>query len=1009
MIPIKLKAKGFLTFKNEIEINFEDVYGEGIFLISGPTGSGKTSIFDAITYALYDKVSSKERNETKKIKSDFLQETDEMFVELEFRANDKNYKITRIRKGKTTEKDILENLTDSEENSLTKKRDIEQKIKDIIGLEYDQFTKIIMLPQGEFRNFLVAPQQEKTKILTTIFGTDKYSEVIKKLREEAALKENEIKQQKESIKKEFSKYDFLMDLANADEQYEKLQDRTQLLIEEIKRTKETIAKLDLEIKIKDDEIKSVEKNNQEIQKVKKLEEQLDSLESRKDEFEKLRKEIELLQEVSNNEILFDNYNQAKEGLNKTTEDKVVTEERLLDSNEKFEEYKSRKLLLPELEVKRENLNSQNNKLNEEIENIKTSDLLKKNLETLFKQRELIQEKEKELDRLRVEKEEKGEVSRSIQKELNNLMSKSSYLIEQRSNLKNELEKLESTIKLKKDLDDENSKLNQISSLLVEGETQLIKQREVFTKLEQEYQKQGLALYIDSVREGEPCPLCGSIHHPDVFKQERVISESEFTKAKQELEKLNTEVLRLTERKNNVSENKEKLEKQLSQNIEQSNLELSNIENIFKEKESELQRVKAEEELIKERKIRYEKEDKSNTDRLNEIKTNIESIKTTLDDKDLVNKEITEKETQINLISSKLTGNSEEAIKEMLLKNQAEISRIQLETKETNEGYDKYLESKTTLTQKLENLKEHEKKYTDTEAVLREKLDKILVSLGLDENGFKGKIKEIIKKDEYINQVKKYESDLKNVEIELKVKKDQLETTEIQDLTDYISNFNKLNEEKKLIEKQAEEYKKSETLYSESLRTIEKENESIASKKGPYEVLKNLSDAADKGVDFNTYVLTYFLDGVLENANNKLKSMTNGRYQLVRKEEKKGNNKNFGLELLIYDSFTDKSREVASLSGGESFKASLALALGLSEYIQERKGIRNLETIFIDEGFGTLDPESLDQALEILLELKSNGRKVGIISHVEELKTRIPSKILLSNQGMEGSSIKVVHD
>ena len=177
----------------------------------------------------------------------------------------------------------------------------------------------------------------------------------------------------------------------------------------------------------------------------------------------------------------------------------------------------------------------------------------------------------------------------------------------------------------------------------------------------------------------------------------------------------------------------------------------------------------------------------------------------------------------------------------------------------------------------------------------------------------------------------------------------------------------------------------------------------------YILVKRLSDMArgitGNRVSFERYVLSHFFDKILTKANHKLAKMTNQRFQLQRKEEKSKGNQTSGLDISVYDRNTSKTRDVQTLSGGETFKASLSLALGLAEVIKENSGGIELDTMFIDEGFGTLDQESLDQAIEVLMNLNQEGRIVGLISHVGELKNVIESVIEIG-VNHTGSYVKV---
>jgi exonuclease SbcC len=216
---------------------------------------------------------------------------------------------------------------------------------------------------------------------------------------------------------------------------------------------------------------------------------------------------------------------------------------------------------------------------------------------------------------------------------------------------------------------------------------------------------------------------------------------------------------------------------------------------------------------------------------------------------------------------------------------------------------------------------------------------------------------------------------------------------LQELTELID---KITQEIKDIDDQKSDlsFKKKEN--EQILETIYFLNKEMKQFEEQYKMIGNLADIS-KGnnnlrITFERYVLGSFLDDILREANGRLLKMTSGRFQLLRKMDKSKGNTQSGLELLVVDSYTGQERHVKTLSGGESFKASLSLALGLADVVQNYAGGVSLETMFIDEGFGTLDPESLDQAIEALIDIQSSGRLVGIISHVPELKERIDVRL-----------------
>ena len=247
------------------------------------------------------------------------------------------------------------------------------------------------------------------------------------------------------------------------------------------------------------------------------------------------------------------------------------------------------------------------------------------------------------------------------------------------------------------------------------------------------------------------------------------------------------------------------------------------------------------------------------------------------------------------------------------------------------------------------------------------------------------------------QVKAYEQELQGVQSQLIALEQSLKDLAPVELSRIEELIRHLSDQKELLQKEMNAKDLIKAHNKDVLESIQRQYRLIQKREEEYRVIGELADLANGKsggkMSFETYVLSSYFDDVLEAANSRLEKMTARRYYLLRREEVKGGGRK-GLDLDVYDSHTCKKRPVNTLSGGESFKASLALALGLSDTVQQNSGGIQLDTMFIDEGFGTLDSESLDQAIDILMELQDYGRLIGVISHVNELKERIPAKLVV---------------
>ncbi|MBD7910857.1 MULTISPECIES: AAA family ATPase [Clostridium] len=1024
MRPLKLIISAFGPYAKEEVIDFQLLNGKNIFLITGSTGAGKTTIFDAISYALFGEASGSAR-ENDSLRSDFSAADRLTFVELDFELRGQKYHIRRIPQqlkpkvkgeGFTTQSSEAE-LILPDGKVKTGNNNVSNKINELLGINKEQFKQIVMLPQGEFKKLLLADSKEREIIFRKIFGTYTYEKIQTLLYDRARIIYKELESSKERVKAYVKnvRCEEKIDVGDYVEFDAIIQILEKLIKESKAKYDETQKRLN-RVKKEIDRFSEEKINGQNINKL------IEEKNNTKATLEKMTNEKEFIKEK---EILWDKLNRAREITyieeellkqinNKEIKitDNIECNNAIIDIKEKLDEAKNSLKVEENREEERSKLSEQINSLSEKrpkiiefdnkINNINDLSIkLKKNIELTKKEKESI-------EFLKIEKKEKE----NLIKEISEFEKRKIILekdIEENNKKIQEVRDLYKGITKFKEL---NKIHEELSVKFLSKEQVYIEKKKEFEEKEELYMKEQAGILAMKLVDESPCPVCGSVKHPNPAKRlnnvptedeleaskkifefhQKEYNESllELTKIRSSADNLLDEVINkklynlseviecsksfneYTEEKvlvsgksigNKINELKEEVEainKEISKK-ESINFRLVKIDEELKVKEKLLEDInsehttiygslKGEEETLKSLESDLPKDIKSITeldDRINKLKDKLnkynEQLKLALESVNKYNNELTSKETKAKGI--------EKIIKE--LEEEIQTKKSLLEEKIQTCGFNNYEDYKsiTNLIGKEEVLKSEINKFNEEFKSIRDKF------IELQDKTKDMEVIDINEIEESIKKLRLIENDVYN------------EEKEIYSIT--TNNSNVLKEIKEIKYK----FEDRESRY----KTIGELATLASGKKSPY-------------VTFERFVLASYFQEIIDAANLRLSKMTGDRFALKRKEDKGKGSYQQGLELEVYDNYTGKCRHVKTLSGGESFKASLSLALGLSDVVQTNAGGISLDTIFIDEGFGTLDSESLDNAINSLIELQRGGRLVGIISHVPELKERIESKL-----------------
>lgn len=950
MRPEKLTISAFGPYADRTEIDFSRLGDSGLYLITGDTGAGKTTIFDAITFALYGQASGQVRDSAM-FRSKYADTATETFVELVFSYQGKKYQVFRSPEymapkkrgtGLTLRKAEAQLIYPDERQPVTKARDVTRAIEELLGLDYEQFTQIAMIAQGDFQKLLLAGTVQRGEIFRQIFHTGIYQQVQLKLKDAARSRYKEYDEMRRSIAQYLDGV--------------KLRQREGTEAEEFA----------------------------ELKKGKfegKLERSLEILKSFIDQGEK--RESELLKQ----EQELDQKIRTMENMLHLSAQKQNLEQKRNLARKQLEQ------LLPDLE-----------KASGEAEKYKDADqkcealgLLIREKQEQLKKYQVLEQLKKELDEIRMQlkkcragQEANIRQEQQLHKDMEQLKKERSLLENSQLDLQKAITEKEKRTQRKSELNGLETGIREFKSLYEATKEQQKKYQAAYEKAQQqsEYYQQIFHSFLDAqagilaqeLKENEPCPVCGSLSHPHprMISKGRTVTQEILDNEKIKLDKLekisadqSLEAGKLKERSNAswkqiVSGAEELLEEfqEFRKEAKNGNGQAGDFRTVWKQMILMINREKEQcENLLTEsdRKIREAEENTKRKKKVEKLLENLEKEKDMLQEKkNSCDREQTGLTTKA-FENEKQQKNAAEEIRQAHPEAGKEV--LEKEIREKQQEYIDLKENSRKMKETLERFQAEKARITSTIKTLEEQQKEI------------GEIREDEIREQYT------ESTMQKTEL-------------------------------------AEKRKELFSIQSGNLeifRKVQKRKEEMTKAEAEYVWMKNLSDTANGNlngkakIELETYIQMAYFDRILRRANVRLMTMSSGQYELKRQEQSENRKEKAGLDLNVIDHYNGTERSVKTLSGGESFQASLSLALGLSDEIQASAGGIRLDSMFVDEGFGSLDEESLSQAVKALSSLADGHRMVGIISHVAELKDRIENKIIVTKQcsgkGV-GSSIQI---
>jgi len=1027
MKPIYLKLSAFGPFAEEVEIPFHKLGGEGLVLISGDTGAGKTTIFDGLCFALFGETSGSNRG-VDSVRSDFSKNEKKTMAELIFSHKQKEYRIERNpayqrlkKNGQGMTMEVADaNLYCEEILISSGYQQVKKVIEDLLGIDVRQFKQIAMIAQGEFLKLLYADSLERSGIFRKVFHTDIYAHFQTKLKEkekESRIQfEDSTKRLIEHLKQMIDDDDFVNLQYRADKIIENASQRLELLQNEIDQFKQQERRLSDKISVLSQKIIRLEEQEKTKNSIVEIQSELLEMEGQKQAY------IEEKERLESARISLEQAYPLEQDVQKVKHDLQEQAALLSEQEEALEEVKK---ILIQHTVFKENLMAEQKKFELEREEF----FRIKQLWPLFEKEEALREDIGKLERDKASQEDALRILSENTDEKKQVLQVLQGRLDERRNMEREHILLQASFM---ELESKEKRFVKAKMLVKEllsldEEVQIMRkdylEREAAWKImnqsaeeaERAFFREQAGILAQRLTDGQACPVCGSAEHPNrAIASKHAPTEAQVNKKRQMSEEARKHLSQLAENGKALRERRIILSETLAAEKEELQLNDQDFEQeFFKLQQMAANRKEALEALAREIESLecMEKSISENQMELGILETNKSSHEGLLSG---INQDIQRLTGERRSFEKQLNHQSREQVAKRAQELESQINDYIRRTEVFAEKEQRDRTEKAQLEALASEGKKREKQLKQKYQLALDQFEKRFAELGFkDFADYQSSLPEnrsILEADEQNNQ--SYFQKMQQLEESLQVLRRNAKDCINENMSRLCGEKAQQEEEISKISNEIEKRKSHCFLHETTLKQAKKELILYQKMMDMYLPISELSQTANgelKGqekVAFETFVQGFYFDQVLIAANLRLKKMTEGRYTLIRAQNAGNKRSQSGLELEVMDFYTGKVRTVKSLSGGEAFKSSLSLALGLSDVIQNYAGGIEIDTMFIDEGFGSLDETSRGQAIQVLQELSYGNRLVGIISHITELKDNIEKKIIVSKT-TSGSSVKIV--
>ena len=1008
MIPIKLCFSAFGPYLERQEITFAPFLASGLVLIRGETGAGKTAILDAMTYALYGRSSGGGRGDLASMRCLAAQPDQETRVEYRFQVRGKEYcfvRWLRIKKKRNGQLELepAQNVFYRDEEGVDvpffanpKMRDLEGKAQELIGLTYDQFRQVMILPQGQFERLLTSKSDEKEAILTTLFHAQRWEAVAQWLSDRAQEKRTTLREEESLLEGALSSWEVST-----------LEELEALAARHREERQGTAAQ-------REEKASALERERRQLEGEQRLEALflqkeeaeaiLADLDRRRDEEETCRRKAERGKGASRLEPVWNQLEQAGKEAARRREEEGLAAARFRQARERWQQSLRQREAGEKLAASQQEQQKELVRLEERLPDYARLDQARRQAqEALARLQARREEYRREQTAATALRRQREELAARREEWFARYVKPLPLLSEEEQRLARGEELALRLARAQADLEEKNRREKELDRERERETAALEELRGRVERARSAYREETLLQLAGRLEEGEPCPLCGSVHHPRLYRREEARHpegtpenlekelrrqeeavrrrdqellaarveirslEEEAGRLKKEADGCPAEPSRLKELREQLAQARKKaasfdrLEREFRQAEEAWNRAQATLEKLRQEgmaANEEEQRVRAQWETLQSRMEPGIPTEEALRERVGRLRRQVESMKEQQEklqsrlDQAALEKEKTE--------AAALHAAQERAESDRRL----EQARLDWEAACRREGFagEEDFRRWRLSSQELAQLEEQNRAAAQARQLARQQLEQAVQAIGGGEKPRTALRRETIAQLE--GEVARLDGLLGAADQRL----GQLDRV--------------MEESRRRLERLDSGRREAEKLsaFARGLR-------------------------GSNGISLGRFVLGVMLSSVTAEANRLLEQVHGGRYRLYRTSEGTGRARRVGLELEVLDGFSGKRRSVASLSGGEKFLVALTLALGLSAVVQAQSGGVRMETLFIDEGFGSLDPASIQDALGVLAAVAGSRRLVGIISHVEALEESIPASIQVV-KGREGSRLRL---
>ncbi|MEY2300739.1 AAA family ATPase [Bacillus tropicus] len=1017
MRPIQLVMTAFGPYKQKEVIDFNDLGEHRIFAISGNTGAGKTTIFDAICYVLYGEASGEERSDTSMLRSQFADDNVYTSVELTFQLKGKRYEIKRqLGHKKQGNKTItghaveLYEVIDEEKVPAVDRfhvTDVNKKVEDLIGLSKHQFSQIVMLPQGEFRKLLTSETENKEEILRRIFKTDRYK-LMRELLDQKRKQWKDVLQEKQKERELYFRNVFKLPIRDGalletlvEQDHVNTHQVVEALEQETAAYKAEVEQLQVEQDVQTKQLKDAETR---FHAAKSVNEKFIDLQQKNEKYNTLQENRTV---IEMKETSFKRAEQAK---------------RLLPFEQWYEEAMQNEQkvesLLKQIIAKKENITKSFELTQEKYEEVKNKEPERENAKKLVQRLEELQliiaslaEKQLNLQKAEIQieklKESMQNLDRQLEEHTNQKQLMSGELQQLERALEQYVDKVEELTNMREDakvLKQAYDVWQEKQKFEKEKETAFTKMQEAvhaYENMERRWLSEQAGILALHLHDGESCPVCGSTNHPKkATEQSDAIDEKELNDLRDKkniAEKLHVQV---EEKWNFYHHQYEQVIEEVKKRGYQSEELVETYSALVqkgKQLATEVNTLKASEETRK------------------QIAVKIKSVEEKVDALQKQKREVETEQHRIEMDCMQLRTSYEhdkKNIPENLQTVQAwkvqfdqamhELRLMEDEWKKVQEAYQHWQNENIRIQAEQEGAStQFESAKSKKEETFTRFMKELEQSGFTDQSTYKEAKLSDAEMEMIQKEIQSYYSSLEVLAKQIEELQGELKDKEYMDITALGEHIKDLEINLDIIKEKRQRAQSAVAYISDLHENIRRIDEQIHEEEKAFQELVDLYEVMkgdnESRISFERYILIEYLEQIVQIANERLRKLSNGQFYLKRSERVEKRNRQSGLGLDVYDAYTGQTRDVKTLSGGEKFNASLCLALGMADVIQAYEGGISIETMFIDEGFGSLDEESLTKAVDALIDLQKSGRFIGVISHVQELKNAMPAVLEVTKQ------------